>query len=353
MIQTLMVLGTISLVTMGVLLCKIIYKNLNWWRQDLKKIKRAGAIEKQVTLPNGNTINYGETQGAGPALLLIHGQMGAWEDYACVLPKLAQDWHVYAIDIYGHGESSHDKSLYYIDVNGNDLIWFIRHVIGEKTVVCGHSNGALTAAYIAAYGGDLVKGVVLEDPPVFSTQGEAWENTFAYLDTYEVLHAYNHSDKTECWEAYYLRHCYWGKLFMPKAMDGIANYAQKYSERHCGKEVKLFFLPKSITGIFHFVRHYDFDYGERFYDLSWHNGFRHEAILSQIKVPCVYLHAMEKRHENGVYLCAATREQAERAVSYIGDSCTLIEMPTSDHAIHLVHTKRYIEIINDFLESRG
>ena len=35
----------------------------------------------------------------------------------------------------------------------------------------GHSNGALTAAYIAAYGGQNIAGAVLEDPPVFSAGG--------------------------------------------------------------------------------------------------------------------------------------------------------------------------------------
>lgn len=33
-----------------------------------------------------SAINDGETQGTGLSLLLIHGQMGDWEDYACVLP---------------------------------------------------------------------------------------------------------------------------------------------------------------------------------------------------------------------------------------------------------------------------
>lgn len=347
------VIIVIVIIAIGVVMVgRFVYTNMNWWKQDLKRIKKAGAEEKQITLPNGNIINYGETDGDGPALLLIHGQMGAWEDYACVLPKLAQNWHVYAIDVYGHGESSHDESLYYIDVNGNDLIWFINNVIGKKTVVCGHSNGALTAAYIAAYGGGLVEGAVFEDPPIFSTQGEGWENCFAYIDTYKVLHEYNNTKKTECWEAYYLRHCYWGKLFMPNAMEGIANYAQKYSRNHHGKEVKIFFLPKSITGIFHFVLNYDFKYGEHFYDLSWNHGIKQEDILSDSKVPCVYLHAKERISDNDVYLCAATREQAERAVGYIGDKCTLVETNTSDHTIHSVHSDVYVDTINKFLVNK-
>lgn len=57
-------------------------------------------MERQVTLPNGNVINYGELEGDGPALLLIHGQMVSWEDYASVMPALHENWHIYAIDVY-------------------------------------------------------------------------------------------------------------------------------------------------------------------------------------------------------------------------------------------------------------
>lgn len=333
-----------------IIISMFFYNNTHWWEKDNEKIKSSGAVEKKVVLPSGNVINYGETNGEGPALLLIHGQMGSWEDYASVLPELSKKWHVYAIDVYGHGQSSHDESLYYIDKNGDDIIWFINNVIGESTVVSGHSNGAITAAYVAAYGEDLVSGVVLEDPPIFSTEGEGWEESFAYLDTYKVLHDYNNSDKSECWEAYYLRNCYWGKLFMPQAMDGIANYVDKYNKKHPNEEVKIFFLPKSITGIFHYVVNYDFQYGEHFYDLSWNNGIKQEDILSDIKVPCIYLHAKESKDKNGTLTCAASNEQAERAADYIGENCTIIETSTSDHLIHLVHSDVYIDTINKFLE---
>ena len=339
------------LLLIGVIIISMFfYNNTHWWEKDNEKIKSSGAVEKKVVLPSGNVINYGETNSEGPALLLIHGQMGSWEDYASVLPELSKKWHIYAIDVYGHGQSSHDESLYYIDKNGNDIIWFINNVIKESTVVSGHSNGAITAAYVAAYGGKLVSGVLLEDPPIFSTEGEGWEESFAYLDTYKVLHDYNNSDKSECWEAYYLRNCYWGKLFMPKAMDGIANYADKYNKKHPKEEVKIFFLPRSITGIFHYVVNYDFKYGEHFYDLSWNNGIKQEDILSAINVPCIYLHAKESKADNGVLTCAASNEQAKRAASYIGENCTIIETSTSDHLIHLVHKDLYIDTVNKFLE---
>ena len=326
------------------------YHNIHWYDKYAKALKKSGAREKQVRLPDGNTINYGEVENDRPALLLIHGQMSTWEDYALVLPQLSQRWHIYAVDVYGHGESEHDESLYYLDANGDDLIWFINNVICQPAVVAGHSNGAITAAYIAAYGGDNIAGAVLEDPPVFSTQGEGWEESFAYLDTYKPLHDYNASDHSECWEAYYLRHCCWGQLFMKDAMPKIADYAQKYHDRHPDQAVKIGFLPSSIWFVFEYARKYDFTYGERFYDLTWNHGLRHEEILSSINVPCVYIHAKENIHENGLFLCAASREQAERAVSYIGDNCRLVETDSSDHVIHTVHSDVYIKAVNSLLD---
>lgn len=326
------------------------YHNLHWYDKYEKALEKVEAEEKQVTLPNGNVINYGEVENNKPALLLIHGQMSIWEDYALVMPELSKNWHIYAVDVYGHGESSHDESLYYLDVNGDDLIWFINNVIDEPTVVSGHSNGAITAAYIAAYGGKNITGVVLEDPPVFSTEGEGWEESFAYLDTYKPLHDYNMSDKSECWEAYYLRHCYWGQLYMKDSMPGIANYAQKYHEKHSDEAVRIGFLPSSIWSVFEYAKEYDFSYGEKFYDLSWNHGLTHEEMLSDIEVPCVYIHAKESVHENGTFLCATSREQAKRAISYIGDNCSLVETDTSDHVIHTVHSDVYIEAVNSLQE---
>ena len=326
------------------------YRNIHWYDKYQKALDETGAVEKQFTLESGNVINYGEVANDKPPLLLIHGQMSIWQDYALVMPELSKNWHIYAIDVYGHGKSSHDESLYYIDVNGDDIITFINEVIGGPTVVAGHSNGALTAAYVAAYGGENIAGAVLEDPPVFSTEGEGWEQSFAYRDTYKNLHDYNNSDKTECWEAYYLRHCYWGQLFMKDSMPKIADYAQRYHEKHPGEPVKIGFMPSSVWYVFDYSQYYDFAYGERFYDLTWNNGLKHEQILSDIEVPCVYIHAKENIAEDGTYLCAASREQAERAVSYIGANCTLVETEDSDHVIHTSHSEQYIEAVNRMMK---
>ena len=66
-------------------------------------------------------------------------------------------------------------------------------------------------------------------------------------------------------------------------------------------------------------------------------------------MPCVYIHAKESVADTGVYLCAASAEQASRAAGYI-ENCTFIETETSDHVIHTVHSRKYIDAVNSLSE---
>ncbi|MDV3426539.1 MAG: alpha/beta hydrolase [Bacillota bacterium] len=320
------------------------YKCTHYWQKDLKKTYNAGFKEKQAVLPDGSVINYAEGPDNGTALLLIHGQTGAWDDYTRVLPELSKKWHVFAVDCYGHGKSSHDESKYYLKENGNDLIWFVGNVIKESTVVSGHSSGGLLAAYIAAYGGDKITGAVLEDPPVFSTEKDYFEKSFAYQDTYKTMHEYITGNKAECWEAYYMRHCLWGQLYMQKSMNGLANYAQKYHDKHLDKPVQYFFMPESINFMFLHIREYDFRFGDHFYDYTWHSGISHEKLMSDIHVPTVFLHAKDAYTADGILMAASSDEQARKAVSLI-NKCELVEL-SSNHDIHRFHPKVFIEAVN-------
>ena len=80
--------------------------NLNWFDKYEAAIAKAKVEEKQVSLPDRRVINYGEAPNEKPALLLIHGQQSIWEDYALVLPALSENWHIYAVDVYGRQRMS-------------------------------------------------------------------------------------------------------------------------------------------------------------------------------------------------------------------------------------------------------
>ena len=183
----------IILSILGVLLLaagRYLYKCTRYWQRDYRQTVNSGYAIRQATLPDGSIINYAEGPAGGDALLLIHGQTGAWQDYCRVLPQLGKDWHVFAVDCYGHGGSSHNKAKYYLRENGDDLIWFVNNVVQKTTVVSGHSSGGLLAAYVAAYGGEHIAGAVLEDPPIFATEEGSFDKTFAYQDTYKPMHDY-------------------------------------------------------------------------------------------------------------------------------------------------------------------
>ncbi|WP_454932720.1 alpha/beta fold hydrolase, partial [Actinomyces oricola] len=81
------------------------YRNMTYDRRALQQIQKARVTEKQAVLPDGSVLNFGEgpDEAKKPPLLLLHGQNVSWEDYAPVLPALVKEYHVYAVDCYGHG----------------------------------------------------------------------------------------------------------------------------------------------------------------------------------------------------------------------------------------------------------
>ena len=62
-------------------------------------------------------------------LLLLHAQGINSCSFNNVAVKLAKYYHVYMVDYYGHGKSSHNPEKYNLVSIGNDIIDFIENVI--------------------------------------------------------------------------------------------------------------------------------------------------------------------------------------------------------------------------------
>ena len=322
-----------------------LYRCTHYWQGSLARARRAGFRERDVRLPDGSVIHYAEGPDNGPPLLLIHGQTGCWKDYSPVLPQLSRSWHVFAVDCYGHGQSSHHPEKYSLRAGGEDLLWLIRHVIGSPAVVSGHSSGGLLAAYVAARGGPLAAGAVLEDPPVFSTEPDFFPKSFAYQDTYAPLHQYRLERPEVCWEAYYLRRCLWGRLFLPGGVpEKLARYAQRYRQRHPDRPLQFFFLPASLNQMFLYLPQYDAAFGEGFYDYSWHSGIPHAQLLAEITVPTVFLHCKDAWTKDGTLLAAASDQQARQAAGLLSNG-QLVEV-SSPHDIHQAHPKVFLQAVD-------
>ena len=323
-----------------------VHRNLNYYKAPIRQTMRAGFTEKQVTLPDGTVLNYGEGADNGPPLLLIHGQVVAWEDYTTVLPALSEYYHVYAVDCHGHGKSAKDPAKYSAAAMGADFAYFIENVIGEPAVVSGHSSGGLLTAWLAANAPEQVRGAVLEDPPIFSIEADRKETGFAWVDTFRPCHNFLEQTEEDDFTLYYLKNCYWIDFF-GSGKEGIIKYAASYRERHPDSMLKIFFLPPSTTHMFLFMESYDPRFGDAFYDSSWMEGFDHTETLGRIQCPSVLIHT-NWHYEDGILMGAMSGEDAERAHSLIGGN-ELIKVD-SGHDFHYDKPEDFVRIMVDFLD---
>lgn len=339
----------IFLIVLGILLIAIlaiaagyVYNNLNYYKAPLQTTMKAGFIEKQAALQDGTILNYAEGPDNGPPLLLIHGQGVTWEDYAAVLPELSLYYHVYAIDCHGHGESSKNPEKYSAEAMGKDFVWFIENVIGEPAVVSGHSSGGLLTAWLAANSPQNVLGVVLEDPPFFTTEASRYEKTFAWVDSFEPIHRFLAQSEENDYVIFYLKNCYWLNFF-GNGKEGILKYAISYREAHPNDRLEIFFLPPSVTRIFWSIDSYDPRFGDTFYDASWNKNFDHAEALARINCPSVMIHASWRYDDNGILLAALDGNDAGRVHSLIKDN-VLIDV-VSGHDVHYEKSKEFTHIM--------
>jgi pimeloyl-ACP methyl ester carboxylesterase len=162
----------------------------------MRSVWDAGYLEHQATV-NGSVVNYAEGPNNGPALLLIHGQGTDWKSYYPALPALAASFHVFAVDVYGHGGSARVPAKYTNVAIGADLTEFISEVIGTQTIVTGHSSGGLICAWMAAHSPQWVRAVVLEDPPLLATTLPRAQSTWNWVDLASTCHGFLASGESD------------------------------------------------------------------------------------------------------------------------------------------------------------
>jgi pimeloyl-ACP methyl ester carboxylesterase len=125
------------------------------------------------------SLNYAEGPQSGPPLVLLHGVLRQWSDFASVVPALAARWKLYGIDFRGHGKSSRTANQYLVVDYLRDVASFLNYQLREPAVIYGHSLGAMVALRVAAEMREHVRAIILEDPP-FQTMGTRIRETPYY-----------------------------------------------------------------------------------------------------------------------------------------------------------------------------
>ncbi len=87
--------------------------------------------------------------GNGPTLILLHGTGGHAEAYVRNIEEHAKHFHVYAIDMIGHGYTDRPDCDYQMDDFVDHLINFLDTIGVEKAYLSGESLGAMVASWTA------------------------------------------------------------------------------------------------------------------------------------------------------------------------------------------------------------
>jgi pimeloyl-ACP methyl ester carboxylesterase len=125
-------------------------------------------LPRSRTLKGEPKLAYYDSGGgvAGePPILLLHQSLARSEDWENIFPRLATRYRTVAYDARGHGKSGRADD-YSIRAFADDLIRVLREITKEPAVIVGHSLGALSALVAAADEPALVRGLILEDPPL-------------------------------------------------------------------------------------------------------------------------------------------------------------------------------------------
>ncbi|NQW18296.1 MAG: alpha/beta hydrolase [Chloroflexi bacterium] len=109
-------------------------------------------------------LNYVEFKGDGPTLVVGHGFSSRWQGHMAYIERLP-DWHIYAVDHAGHGQSGNRNGTYKLLDFSDDMAEFIENMTDRNVAYIGMSLGALVGMVIAGTKPDLIKTMVLGDAP--------------------------------------------------------------------------------------------------------------------------------------------------------------------------------------------
>lgn len=103
--------------------------------------------------------------GAGEPLIILHGLLGASDNWLTIGRQLAERHTVYLLDMRNHGRSPHSKEFHYVIMAADVNEFMLDHEI-HSAVLIGHSMGGKVAMHLALdYPHKINKLVVVDIAP--------------------------------------------------------------------------------------------------------------------------------------------------------------------------------------------
>jgi pimeloyl-ACP methyl ester carboxylesterase len=122
------------------------------WREHLHRIDIGGARD----------VNYAEMgPDSGPALLLVHGLSGSWQNWLENIPHFAREHRVIALDLPGFGDSPMPDWEVSVEAYGRFVLELCDELDVPRCTIVGNSMGGFIAAETATREPDRFEKLVL------------------------------------------------------------------------------------------------------------------------------------------------------------------------------------------------
>ncbi len=300
-------------------------------------------------------INYVVGPDTGLPLVLIPPQGVDWTNYKKVLPLLIEEYHVYAVDIRGHGKSDWATGDYSFTSIGRDMTAFLESIVQGPAIISGNSSGGLVALWLAANRPSLVKAIIMEDPPLFSAD---WprirEDSYVYRVlqvTVEMSKELHESRSISGLARTFMkirRPLPNGKIRgLPRSAAYFISFLIRVSQKLRGNPS----LPGSLGKIIEVLVDFDPDFSQAWVDGRIYEGLDHVDALKRVECPAILLHANWVRHPDYGLVGAMDDEDTAYARELAPEM--QFKRIDSEHVIHSHDPELFVSLVDQFIESLG
>ena len=147
-------------------------------------------------IPEGQ-VHY-QTEGNGEPLLLLHQTAMSSDEYCPVIPILAKNYKVIAMDTLGYGKSDAPPRQYQIEDYARSVFSFLDALGITKASIMGHHTGASIAVEMAALLPERVDKLVLSGCPYYKPEAGIAHLTDGIAKPMEITEDGSHI--TKVWE---------------------------------------------------------------------------------------------------------------------------------------------------------
>lgn len=117
----------------------------------------------------GSDLIHYEVLGRGRPVILVHGWLGSWRYWIPTLQVLQTKYRVYALDLYGFGDSAKNPQRYSLEHQIGLLDEFMKQLGMPKAALIGHGLGALVVSEFTRRYAERVPRLLVAGAPLFDS----------------------------------------------------------------------------------------------------------------------------------------------------------------------------------------